>query len=382
MLTPHMRFGYGVAEAIRRLDVELRRFGISSVVGCLTVDEHFPEIDTRRVDPTQRAVLDLAERHRAEVVVAHGSPFFEVLPGLGLPTVAYEYGDPTPELFTADADARRAIVTYKATHVYPGVTAVAAISDFVRHDIAVPTATVIRLGADHVPDLGIKTDVGRARGPLRVGTLMRLGAGESHYKGTSLLPDLRARLEKHDVPFEFHVAGRGTPQEAATLRREGFHAHVNLDDDQRVDYLRGLDVFVSLSLWEGMNLPLVEAAALGTPALALDTGAHPEFSPLIYSGVEGMAAQLEAYANRPGLLEEHGQMSYRYVRRRFTWSACGAGFAALLLRVAGPPLQQRPVRVRYRVARNTARRRLREVGLIRATRTAVRQSLGNTSSRH
>lgn len=48
------------------------------------------------------------------------------------------------------------------------------------------------------------------------------------------------------------------------------------DDEELVEVMRRCDAGVSLSLWEGFNLPLAEMQWLGKKALALNLGAHPE----------------------------------------------------------------------------------------------------------
>lgn len=351
MLTPLMKMGYGVPEAIASLARGMTPLGIETVVGCMDFDDSFPDLQIRRVNPHPPLVLDLAAREGATVVVANGSPFFEVLPALTgkVRTIAYEYGDPTPEMFEADAAERRAIVEHKRTAVYPNVDAVAAISEFVRHDIDWPQARVVVLGVDHIPDLGPKP----ARRPddadkaLRVGTLMRLGEGEARYKGTDLLPTLRAGIDavlgEEGRSVQFEVMGRGTESDAERLTAAGFAVHLNASDVERAAYLRDIDVFISPSKWEGMNLPLVEAQALGTPGLAFDTGAHPEFTPLLFRSVADVAVQVAAYnQDREGLLAEHGRAAHAFVRHRLRWQDSSAEMARLIRDQAPLSAPRRP----------------------------------------
>ena len=345
MLTIRMQQGYGVSEVIGAIAPELESLGVGCHVGAMFTDDAFGDLDVRLVEPTPEAVASLAAKVGAEVVVAHGSPFLEVLPGLpeGLVTVAWEHGEPTPEFFTDDAAERREIIERIRASVYPQVDHVVAISEFVRHDIGWPQASVIINGADHVPDLGTKLwvpprpDAGR----LRVGCLVRLGEGEAFYKGRELLGVLRAELDRLEVPADLEVMGRGTPQDASRLESEGFVVHLNATDEERTDFLRGIDVFVSPSKWEGCNLPLVEAAALGTPGLALDTGAHPEFTPLVYANLTLLALQVRAYAEDPALLRAHGDLCYRYVRSGMRWSFTAAALVDVIAGGQGRPLSRR-----------------------------------------
>lgn len=322
-LAPHMKMGHGVSEVIAAISQEWAAAGIFSAVGCLEKDGHFTSFPTRRVEPEPVAVADLAAKLECRVVIAHGTPYFEVLPGLPdwFTTIAYEHGDPTPEMFPVDEAARRSIVEHKRRAVYPRTSGVIAISEFIRQDIGWPAARVIRSGVDHIPDLGTKELVPAvpARTSLRVGTLMRLGRGEAQYKGSGLLPAIRSTVSEWAPGTQFEVMGRGTEEDAAELRSQGFTVHLNATNEERSNYLRELDVFVSPSLWEGMNLPLVEAQALGTPGLAFDTGAHPEFTPLVFDSIQSLAGQIRAYDNDRGLLATHGRLAYHFVRDNLSW---------------------------------------------------------------
>ena len=113
------------------------------------------------------------------------------------PTIAFEYGDPSPHFFDEDADERQRVRRNKSTNTYLQVSRVLAISEFIRHDMEWSEAVVLPNGCDHVVDLGAKDPMSFAhrRGrPRRVGTVMRLGEGESRYKGTDIFADLVGRF--------------------------------------------------------------------------------------------------------------------------------------------------------------------------------------------
>jgi glycosyltransferase involved in cell wall biosynthesis len=212
--------------------------------------------------------------------------------------------------------------------VYPEVDQVVAISEFIRSDIAWPDAKIIYNGCDHV------VPVPRLRpesGPIRVGTLMRLGLGESFYKGNQLFLNLAKHLSSSAVPIEFHLMGRGTLEDAKPFQEQGITVHLNASDEERSQYLSDLDIFVSTSLWEGFNLPLLEAAISGTAAFALDTGAHPEVTPYVFSSVSEMSALINAIAsmerNRLDLMS--GQAK-RFALDEFSWNKSARTLLSLL----------------------------------------------------
>jgi glycosyltransferase involved in cell wall biosynthesis len=173
--------------------------------------------------------------------------------------------------------------------------------------------------------------------PIRVGTLMRLGRGEGRYKGNHLFLELADALRARQIEVELQVAGRGTEEDAAFFRARGIIPHLNLDDDAKIQYLRSLDVFVTMSLWEGFNLPLAEAQAVGTFSLALDTGAHPEVCPYLMSHVDDAVRYVaQAAEDRRWLLDVSARCA-RFIRKHYSWEKTAAEVRRLLEARFSPP---------------------------------------------
>src|SRR5438876_1777604 len=196
----YMIRGYGTAVVVAEIGRRLEARGHSVIVGCLDSRGKFKGLDVVETAADAASVRQLAERKGCSVVVAHTSPFFEVLPALrgSLDCWAFEAGDPTPELFDDDGDERRRIVSNKQQHVYPNVRGVITISNFLRHDIGFPRAHVVPLGCDHMPYRETKSVAAfakRAAG-IRIGTLARLGEGEARYKGFDDLIELKRQTER------------------------------------------------------------------------------------------------------------------------------------------------------------------------------------------
>jgi glycosyltransferase involved in cell wall biosynthesis len=327
--------GWGVSLEIGEICRRLRRDGIGAYVAAGRTDGSFDWLGVDAVEPDANAIRALASRLGVAVIAAHTSPYFETLPALsqGFDTWAWENGDPTAGFFVDSRRERAAIARHKLEAVYPHVRRVIAISDFIKHDIGWPGAHVVRLGCDHVPDVPAKTlaDVGAVETrPIRVGTLMRLGRGEAHYKGNHLFLQMMDAVRAHGVEAEFHVAGRGTREDAASFTARGVVPHLNLDDDAKVQYLRSLDVFVSMSLWEGFNLPLAESQAVGTLSLALDTGAHPEVCPYLMGHPDEAVRYIARAAEQRQWLIEASARCARFIRSHYSWDATAAEVSQLL----------------------------------------------------
>jgi O-antigen biosynthesis protein len=323
-LTYRMTLGWGVDVAVANIAQQMMAMGYKVTIGCLDKDDFYDGLDIVVLKNDQHSVDELIKKIGCDCVVAHTSPFFEMLPKLGsaIPKWAMEYGDPTPEFFPLDGKERSHIKHDKMINCYPFVDGVIGISKFIRSDIQWPSAKIVYMGCDHAPDRGPKGLFDFDQRPdalLKVGTLMRLGKGESHYKGNQLFLELVAKCKKENKTAQFYVMGRGTPEDAHFFESMGIEVHLNAPDDKKWDYLRGLDIFISPSQWEGFNLPLAEAQALGTIGLAFDTGAHPEVTPHIVSSVDEAAALIQQMAQNKTLLLQESAFAYRFVRNQFSW---------------------------------------------------------------
>jgi O-antigen biosynthesis protein len=323
-LTYRMTLGWGVDVAVANIAQQMMAMGYKVTIACLDKDDFYNGLDIVVLKNDAHSVDELIKNIGCDCVVAHTSPFFEMLPKLSAttPKWAMEYGDPTPEFFPLDGQERSHIKHDKMINCYPFVDGVIGISSFIRSDIQWPSAKTVYMGCDHAPDRGPKSLFDFDQRPaalLKVGTLMRLGKGESHYKGNQLFLELVAKCKKENKTTQFFVMGRGTPEDAHFFETMGIEVHLNAPDDKKWDYLRTLDIFISPSQWEGFNLPLAEAQALGTIGLAFDTGAHPEVTPHIVSSVDEAAALIQQMAQNKALLLQDSALAYRFVRNQFSW---------------------------------------------------------------
>ncbi len=118
------------------------------------------------------------------------------------------------------------------------------------------------------------------------------------------------------------------------------------DEDQRIDILRGADVFILPSLVEGLSLSLLEAMACGLACIATDAGADGEVlagGAGIVLKTQGVTTQLQTllplFQDHPELIRLLGQKARQRVIERYTLSQN----ISQMERLYAELLHQRPV---------------------------------------
>ncbi|VVB94977.1 Trehalose synthase [uncultured archaeon] len=99
-----------------------------------------------------------------------------------------------------------------------------------------------------------------------------------------------------------------------------------ITDEELPSYYAASDVYASASLWEGFNLPMVEAMAHSKPVVAFNIGPHEEIINLDTgflvdkSDCEAFAQALIKIINEPDLAARMGHAGYKRVKEYFTSS--------------------------------------------------------------
>lgn len=308
ILTVRMARGFGVDVVVDQQARRLSECGHRITVYCIEHEPaHYvdPPYEITKVGGNLRHLAGMICDVGHDAVIAHSSPFFELLPLIVPATrcVAYEHGDPTPALFPVPKRLKRHFIKSNKLHnVYPHVDRVFAISNFIAKDIGWPSATIIPNGADHlVVSAGpVAATERRRRARERFGvtknerlilSVCRLGRGEANYKGLDLFLEMKTKLAS--VPgLRFALVGKGNEAERSELEAAGINVALNASNEELIDAYCGCDVFVSFSKWEGFNLPLVEAQAFGRPAFALDVCSHPEVCANVAGTIDEIAERI------------------------------------------------------------------------------------------
>jgi len=235
------------------------------------------------------AAANIAVREKIDLVIVHSPPFYSMVRYLGGASLVYfvDHGEPDPEFFP-DADAR-VDVNWEKRFCLPMADRVFAISNTIRDQSLHPDVVVIRNGNSHLArwseDKRVRRDVVRAERKWNdkfvILNICRFGSGERYYKGTDkyieVMKELWFRYPDTNGKVVFAVSGKGSSADVDELAKAGLVAIANPTDDEIVDLQAAADLYMNFSKWEGYNLGIGQALAMGLPVIASDIEAHREF---------------------------------------------------------------------------------------------------------
>lgn len=270
-----------------------------------------------------------------DVVVSAGWHFLSAMAFFAARGARVFYSDhgviPTSALPEHGKRAIALLTELKRTFL-PLADGVIAVSGFVRAAEAACLAglrapvTVIANGVDHVTaesatsapakdDVPLNAPAGRPR-------IIVLGRFEPHtYKQSEQVFALEAHVRAWASDAWFGVLATAEELAAAAGHAPTSVVALGHPADERLGQLiRSCDLAVSFSRWEGFNLPLAEAQALGRPCLVFPSGAHAEVVAdpwLLCRDLEEMDAKIRAWmeGRAPAALRD-GSAFAEYVKQR------------------------------------------------------------------
>lgn len=154
----------------------------------------------------------------------------------------------------------------------------------------------------------------------------------SGQKGFTYLINAAAILKKKRADLVFVISGEGKLD--AELKKQA--AQAGLEDSfiflgftaDIYPYLKGCDLFVLASLFEGMPNVVMEAMAMQKPVVATDVNGARELMVEGKTGIivppenpESLARAIETIIDNPETLEKFGRAGYERVNREFTMNA-------------------------------------------------------------
>ena len=323
ILTERMKLGYGVDLVVHETAGRLTNRGYEVTVFTGSVEAIYGSVNYEVVrlggaerladvfsqEFFERAILSL-RKSRIDVWIVESLPFYYWRDSLPGPVIFVEHGTPFPELFPRDVSlsVRLARLT-KRERVFSAIRPtdrIVAVSRFIASELprsAADRTQIIYNGCDHYPL--IQADAAREfRGESGLSDTDVLLAyvgridfdgRKQPYKSVDRLLEVWQRINADMPHVRLLLAGRADADIERQLREKHVIPMLNVAEEKVALVLAAADLFVSMSLWEGFDLPLFEAQFQGTPCVAMRCGAHPE---LIDGTGAGALAEDEAEFER------------------------------------------------------------------------------------
>jgi GT2 family glycosyltransferase/glycosyltransferase involved in cell wall biosynthesis len=334
------KVGYGVPVVIQQHARKLIECGYEVVIGGPLADNElsFPGCERVVLSSAQEAAVYAFSTDIA-LVVSHTPPFFEVPIMIGghIPVLAYDYGEPAAEFFQDPTRSYLLNVGYQKRAAAALTTTLATISQSVKNETLNQDALVLGLANSHLPAwseaLRPERDRARAARDWQQGfvilTVCRFHENERAYKGLDKIamilrefPYLYPEASKRLI---WVLAGAGSPSDVAQAEQLGFTVFPNVADDTLADLYKAADAYMGFSKWEGYNLGISQALAMGLPTLGSDIPAHREFGIPTTNSVlvacEWLAAEVERRAAAtPG----------QRIATVYDWDRSATAFVALI----------------------------------------------------
>ena len=168
-------------------------------------------------------------------------------------------------------------------------TVVATISQAVKDETLNKDAIVVGLANSHLPawSEALRPRRNSVRHHLGWGnrfvilTVCRFSENERAYKGLDKIALILRKFPylhpDHSRDLVWALAGAGSPDDVAQVEALGFTAFPNVSDNMLIDLFAAADAYMGFSRWEGYNLGISQALAMGVPTVGSDIPAHREF---------------------------------------------------------------------------------------------------------
>ncbi|MDM0077385.1 glycosyltransferase [Variovorax sp. J2P1-59] len=312
MLSSTHQVGHGVAVVVDIQARYLAALGHTIYIGGPSQANEFPYPNCIRVPlNTPKDAAIFANKNGIDCIVMHTPPFYSTTRWLGasVKTLAYDYGEPNPDFFP-DAAARRIQIQEKSFCIEMA-DACYAISRAVKDEAQREDMGIIPLGNSHLAqwsDAMLDRRASRRSalgfdGQIVILNVCRFHASERLYKGVDqyceLLSTLKRMTQEHKRDIVFVLAGKGTDADVRKMTDAGLRVFANISDEELVDLYCCADIYANFSRWEGYNLGIGQALAMGLPVIASDIPAHRAFDVFVSNRTEVAAQELLRLTDAP-----------------------------------------------------------------------------------
>lgn len=350
-LTERMLLGYGVDLVVHKLGEGLSKIGHEVTVCCNVRDKTFEKAPYRikqipywRVPNHSKTEEHAYEVMRStvsdqDVLVPCTFPYYYVAFKSGKPYIAIDFGVVPPKFFPGRI-ARELKYHWKTQYekYYQKAATIVFISEFLKRRLPVQfenRTEIIYPGIDHYPDIYL-CELKKLYG-LTGTLLLYFGRSTdiSPYKNTDAILKLYQSLKRDYPELSLVISTNCTPEEQRRLEKHGAIVVNSVLMHFVPSIYRSADIFVTATLWEGFDLPLLEASYFGLPVVANAIGAHPEIVRHERTGfLTKDENELPLYVSRllddSKLRKKMGENGKVFARKNFSWSDTISRFEKVL----------------------------------------------------
>ncbi len=337
------RIGHSIAFMANRFDSDIIKNITDDVIAVPGAD---PYIDSNEF--TEQWLKTNWDRlfvsNKPDVVIVGGWPFYSSIPVFKskcCSVLVSDHGAVPIESFTGHAFSIQEKLRLFRRRFIPEASVTVGVSDFIVNsqsipdsDNLVPVRTVLN-GADHM-EFNIWQDRYLAKNSSDNLThikkiqkngkkiLLNLGRWEpDNYKNSGAIYTIAERLINMGHNFAIFVLCRPEDIQIPPHLHDIIFPLGFPDDGELQEIMKRADLGLSVSLWEGFNLPIAEMQWLSRPVLAFDIGAHKEvmLHPwFICSKLDEMVKKSDAVLNgKYGLSEQEYERALNKFKDFFTW---------------------------------------------------------------
>ena len=223
-----------------------------------------------------------------DAVIVHTIPYFAMFRNMSdAPRrVIFDHGEPPPSWFP-DHRARE-MVNGEKQFSYRLADLVLTNTSTVKDEIAYDRAEVAGLGNSHLAIWNdahaTRRDAIRARLGLAdkivVLNVCRFHRAERRYKGIDDYIALQQAAAADPALADrlvFILCGKGSHEDRDEMIAAGLTVYASVTDAALIDLYVAADIYVNFSKWEGFNLGIAQALAMGLEVVASDIPAHRQF---------------------------------------------------------------------------------------------------------
>lgn len=217
-----------------------------------------------------------------DVVLTCSFPFYGAGKRLSIPEVHFDFGQAPTSGMGIIGKFNYQYLKWREKISQPRSEKILTISRFLTNYLhsRVLSPVVINLGADQLSEGNRRVNreceldfEDNFKYGLYVG---RLDPENQPYKNVLNLVKMSTEIKKRVPEFQLICVGFGSKSTVDWLEKQDIKVFTSINDNLLAQLYQKSHLYLTATLWEGLDLPILEAAWFKKPAVAFNIGAHPE----------------------------------------------------------------------------------------------------------